>query len=631
MAAWSILLTGIAATAGEPAPPALSTAELIRTAPAASAFPQASAVWLLDESSRQLHAGKSLKQTRTGRKVIKVFNAAGIKRHGQQTIVYDHRAETVEILRADVYAGGKKMPVPADAITEIDSSSKNVFVSRRTKIVSMAGLEPGATLEICYRVTREIPKVAGKFSVSHVFESVDPLLISRLIVDMPEATGFKHAVAGEGVKYTSRDKGGRTIHQWERRNTPAMHREPYAVNEPTYVVVSNWNSWTKLGDWFADLSQPSLEESAAVKKFAIDATANRDDKVKALYYAVANQIRYVSISIGAGSHRPHLPAETLERRFGDCKDKAALLVNALSEIGVKSHFALINNMKADFPLDTPDLARFNHAIVAVPRKDGKMLWLDPTSATCPFGELPAGDQGQHALVVIQGKSKLLKTPASQPDDNARRITIDCELTPEGEVKGTVEMVFTGIVAQIFRGALKSRSAGQRIAGLKQMAAVAAGGAVRFSEESVSGVEMGEGPLRFRARFQSDEYASGSGDQIALTPPGVHLYDAMLLQLTAAEDRHTAVNMGAAMAVQSKVSIKLPGGYTVANMPADNCSQGKSVRYCSRYSQTGGVLLVEYEFAAIAPHIPIAEYPLLKKIVKAKRAAQRKQLLVTKKK
>ncbi|GAB4122006.1 MAG: hypothetical protein Fur0014_21510 [Rubrivivax sp.] len=36
---------------------------------------------------------------------------------------------------------------------------------------------------------------------------------------------------------------------------------------------------------------------------------------------VQGEIRYWSVALGEGSHRPALPAEVVQHRWGDCKDK----------------------------------------------------------------------------------------------------------------------------------------------------------------------------------------------------------------------------------------------------------------------------------------------------------------------
>lgn len=54
------------------------------------------------------------------------------------------------------------------------------------------------------------------------------------------------------------------------------------------------------------------------------------------------EIRYTGLEFAEGSIIPRTPAETLERTYGDCKDKATLLVAVLRSAGIAAHLALLD-------------------------------------------------------------------------------------------------------------------------------------------------------------------------------------------------------------------------------------------------------------------------------------------------
>ena len=83
--------------------------------------------------------------------------------------------------------------------------------------------------------------------------------------------------------------------------------------------------------------------------------------------------------------------QVLARRFGDCKDKAALMIALLREVGVASELVLVRTRRGG-RLDTEpaSLAIFDHAIVYVPKLD---RYLDGTAEFSGLRELPAQDQG----------------------------------------------------------------------------------------------------------------------------------------------------------------------------------------------------------------------------------------------
>jgi len=79
------------------------------------------------------------------------------------------------------------------------------------------------------------------------------------------------------------------------------------------------------------------------------------------------EIRYTGIEFDRASIIPHMPSETLEHRYGDCKDKATLLVALLRSLDIPANVALLAiGDRLEVPIDQPGLGLFDHAIVYVP-------------------------------------------------------------------------------------------------------------------------------------------------------------------------------------------------------------------------------------------------------------------------
>ncbi len=119
-------------------------------------------------------------------------------------------------------------------------------------------------------------------------------------------------------------------------------------------------------------------------------------------------VRYSGVEFGEAEIEPRTPLETLTRRYGDCKDQAALLVAMLRAVSIPAHVALLKvGEQTDIDPDMPGLNAFDHAIVYVPGKD--VLWIDPTAEYAPCGKLPIHDQDRLALVADPHTEKLVRT------------------------------------------------------------------------------------------------------------------------------------------------------------------------------------------------------------------------------
>ena len=123
------------------------------------------------------------------------------------------------------------------------------------------------------------------------------------------------------------------------------------------------------------------------------------EKEAAILDYVDREVRYTGIEFGEAAIVPHDPADTLALKYGDCKDKATLLVAMLRAAGIPAYVALLNaGSRLDVPADLPGMGLFDHAIVYVPGT-APAFWIDATDQYARLGQLPINDQGRHALIA----------------------------------------------------------------------------------------------------------------------------------------------------------------------------------------------------------------------------------------
>src|SRR5262249_34189913 len=139
----------------------------------------------------------------------------------------------------------------------------------------------------------------------------------------------------------------------------------------------------EVAKWSDDLFKPDAASLADVEALAAKIRgehAGRDAQIAAAIRFVQDDVRYLGIEMGRGSHEPRQPHATLVQRYGDCKDKAFLLALLLGRLGVEARPALVNSKlrhRLDEFLPSPFL--FDHVITQV--VDGKQTyWIDPTIA-----------------------------------------------------------------------------------------------------------------------------------------------------------------------------------------------------------------------------------------------------------
>ncbi|MCP4661406.1 MAG: hypothetical protein GY856_38880, partial [bacterium] len=170
-------------------------------------------------------------------------------------------------------------------------------------------------------------------------------------------------------------------------------------------------SWAQVAQRYGRIvdSQIAAAELAGIVKKASREASTRDEKIVRLLAWLQAEVRYTGLEFGEAAIVPRSPAETIKRRYGDCKDKATLLVALLRTAGVPAYVALLNTGPGkDVEPELPGLGAFGHAIVYAPGTPE--VWIDPTDRFARAGELPIVDQGRLALIAGPETTELVVTP-----------------------------------------------------------------------------------------------------------------------------------------------------------------------------------------------------------------------------
>jgi hypothetical protein len=269
-----------------------------------------------------------------------------------------------------------------------------------------------------------------------------------------------HVRGGAAIEH----RGAVDVYTWTRNNVEAIDDEdstPDWYDGFDSVQVSEFASWAEVAKWSEEMFRPDLASQAEVAAIADKIRGEhptRDAQITAAIRFVQDDIRYLGIEMGRGSHEPRQPRATLEQRYGDCKDKAFLLAQLLQRLGVEAHPAMVNTKlrhRLDEFLPSPFL--FDHAITEV--IDGKhTYWIDGTIAE-QGGRLETIDtpNDERALVVSTTTTALSKIDTH----NRANTTIDETYDIHGDDAAlAVTTTYRGRDADDLRADLATRSAAE---------------------------------------------------------------------------------------------------------------------------------------------------------------------------
>jgi hypothetical protein len=372
--------------------------------------------------------------------------------------VYLDENRTLESLSASaVKPDGKKVDLGRRDLDTVEAvGSGELHSSRKFRTVSFPRVPVGSILQVDSTVRERPYFPAGSVSLASDDDAVESLRVEVRGAGAGWRFRVDGALPGLDVHETA---GGVSLsaHNLPRQNPPDLAPDDAAQGA---VLRYAWGTkdaagWEGVGHWYdrlvADVPRDAVPVRAKAKELTAGQTGKRE-KIAALLTFVRRQVRYVAVEVGVGGYRPHTPQDVLDRRWGDCKDKAFLLIDLLREAGIEAWPVLIlsadsRRVDRDFPAP-----QFNHAIVAVSADGlglapedpvaGGYLFLDPTQTTGGLGWLHPGAQDQDALVVRGGQGVLVRTPIHQEREKSR-LAMDLAVAANGDLEGTAKLDLLG--------------------------------------------------------------------------------------------------------------------------------------------------------------------------------------------
>jgi tetratricopeptide (TPR) repeat protein len=275
------------------------------------------------------------------------------------------------------------------------------------------------------------------------------------------------------VKHTTSAGGGWTVHQFTRDDVAAVPAEPSMVPFPDmqpHVVVSTLPNWDSFIRWEKAILDESFPADPAIDALAARLTAGvttPKDKLGKLFAFVAQEIRYQQEyeSILAG-WQPHRSAVVLERKYGDCKDKATLLIALARAVGIDLEFVVLATHRMGHPDRKVVLPKFNHAIAYVPAQKGieEAFFIDPTVDALDLWSLREDDQGSAAIVLNPrtGKWTWIDIPFQAPEYKVQKWKADIEIDSPEQVRAKSHLELRGSHASGLRTALRSQDQSRQV-------------------------------------------------------------------------------------------------------------------------------------------------------------------------
>ncbi len=377
-------------------------------------------------------------QTKFFRTVVQIVGEAGLEENGEWSFNFDPEYETQYIHWVRIIRDGKVIyDFDLGSLrlynTESDKASR-LLNGSLTALVILEDLRPGDIVDVASSIAGENPAFGNEAVLQRSLSWSVPVRrqLTRILADPEQQLNLKTFFAEAPQESFSNETGLREL-KLELENSEATRSEgsvPARIRVWDALHVSSFDGWAAVADWAVQLypaEAPLPEEVQAELNRIKEGTDLTKERAKAALNFVQSNVRYLGLEMGYGAYRPRPPELVWQRRFGDCKDKAFLLVQMLRDLGIDAYPALVNtgweNGITDF---LPSPTAFNHVIVCA-EIEGVHYWMDPTynRQIGSLDRLPVDRYG-YALLVRQGEKNL--TPVRDHPEYQNSISIKTKLT-----------------------------------------------------------------------------------------------------------------------------------------------------------------------------------------------------------
>jgi hypothetical protein len=374
------------------------------------------------------------------------------------------------------------------------------------------------------------------------------------------------------------------------------------------VEVSTVESWDDYVRWERGLltdafyTNPALD--ALVDRLTEDAKTPRE-KLERVFRHVTQEIRYQQdYETNVAGVRPHGAPSVIERGYGDCKDKAVLLIEMARHLGIRLSFAILRTTPmGQVPREVPH-QQFNHAIVYVPVQPGfdKPMFLDPTSDGLDLGNLRGDDQGALSLVLDpdKGEWSFIPIPYQAPELEYDHHKIRLDVKSPAEAILLDDMTLRGQPAMTMRHVL--RNEGQAAQVYSAIASSLFSGATVRSAKS-EGKEDIVKPLQISLDLDASQSLRPEDDHYRLTLPGKFELSSTIPLNT----RETPMRLGPPDSTTYDIDATVPDGFQVTHAPPDFTVDSACFRVSRKAKLEGRKLAVHLDFTRRCTDLAIADY------------------------
>lgn len=346
--------------------------------------------------------------------VTEVAGQAGLSDNSKLSITFDPGYQRLELHSAQIMRNGRTSDRLQVARIDIarteDESDSDLLNGDVTALVVLPDVRVGDIVKVRYSVFGRNPVFGAPHHSRWRMAWGVPVERASVRITVPQSMKLKYGPEPEKTLFTERLNAGlRTLH-WTRDGIESVEVEektPGWVARSYLLDVTAYSTWQEVAKWGSSLFRGHASSGANYQR--LSRAIQRVKDVEGIDAAIAmaidhvqKNIRYYGLELGENSHRPHSPDEVLANGYGDCKDKALLLIALLDDLDVDAWPLLVSTrLKQGVARRLPSPGLFNHVVVLV-EHNGQQHWVDATDSS-QEGLLGLRGQPEYGAGLVLGK------------------------------------------------------------------------------------------------------------------------------------------------------------------------------------------------------------------------------------
>jgi transglutaminase-like putative cysteine protease len=451
----------------------------------------------------------------------------------------------------------------------------------------------------------------ARFISGYIFPSYVPLGKVSYTIKTSKGVDLFYEVFNDPnkkIKMKVTEKGGNIFYEWTAQNLEGLKVEEksppvryYAPQLVCYVKSytnkkGKVNVLTGVDDlyrWYytfiKDLNKDKSQELTDVVLKLKSESKSELDFVRRVYYWVQDNIQYIAFEQGMRGLIPHSGSYVCEKRFGDCKDMANLIVAMLQLASVKAYHTWIGTRDIPYQytkLPTPLVD--NHMIATYVTQDGKYYFLDGTDDYLPFGMPSSMIQGKEALIGFDSVHYEIKTvPVIDKSVNVMTDSMLIKIN-DNLLVGTGKSSLNGY-AKDFGAYQLNRADEEEVK--KYVTRLIGKGNNKFFLDNYKLKDLADKdkPTRIAYSFRIGDYFQKVGNEIYLN---INLNKEFYNDFINADTRRTPKENDYQYVKHEYIEFEIPSNYVIEYLPPSVTFDNGILGYDIRYSSKAGKIIFE---------------------------------------